>query len=169
MLRILFETQVMLPRIYHTPTGLVSIEQANIRDLGALRELENLCFPVDHWPLIDLIAVLTFPAVVRLKAVMDERMVGFIAGDRRGSKDMGWIATVAVHPDYRRKGIASILLSTCEELLNISRYRLTVRRSNLAAINLYRKLGYAEVGVWKKYYADGEDAIVFEKQRQVGL
>jgi len=42
---------------------------------------------------------------------------------------------------------------------------LMVRRSNTPAINLYRKLNYVIVDVWPRYYGDGEDAYVMEKER----
>ena len=66
--------------------------------------MEQTCFPKDAWPLLDLIGVLTWPGVVRLKAVSDEQMVGFIAGDPRRMEGMAWIATVAVLPEYQRQG-----------------------------------------------------------------
>lgn len=46
----------------------------------------------------------------------------------------------------------------------MSSVRLTLRRSNLAAKNLYLAAGYAEVDIWLKYYSNGEDGIVMEKQ-----
>jgi len=60
-------------------------------------------------------AVLTFPDVIRLKAVVDGKMVGFIAGDPRRSEGMAWIATLGVLPEYRRQGIARQLLLACEK------------------------------------------------------
>jgi ribosomal protein S18 acetylase RimI-like enzyme len=42
--------------------------------------------------------------------------------------------------------------------------RLSVRASNEAAIQLYKRLSYRQVGSWQAYYADGEDALVFEKR-----
>ena len=53
---------------------------ATWRDLGELRTVEHECFGDDAWPLWDLVGVLTFPGVVRLKAVMSEKMFGFVAG-----------------------------------------------------------------------------------------
>ena len=41
---------------------------------------------------------------------------------------------------------------------------LEVRRSNLAARNLYRKLNFAERRIRKNYYGPGEDAIVMERR-----
>jgi ribosomal protein S18 acetylase RimI-like enzyme len=142
---------------------------ATWRDLGALRHLERECFPRDGWPLLDLIGVLSFPNFVRLKAVIQDKMVGFVAGDLRPSKDLAWIATIGVLPAYQRQGIASALLSTCEDRLTVSRIRLSVRVGNLPAINLYKGFGYQRLGKWASYYQDGSDALVFEKSKLSAL
>ncbi len=144
----------------------MEIISATIRDLNALRRLERICFEKDSWPLFDLIAVLTFPDVVRLKAVENNQMVGFVAGDPRPSQGFSWIATIAVLPDYRRKGVGRSLLHACEAQLQTQRLRLSVRLSNQAAITLYEQEGYHTMDIWKTYYTDGEDAIVMEKSRR---
>jgi len=143
----------------------MEIVSASIRDLNALRKLERICFEKDSWPLFDLIAVLTFPDVVRLKAVEDNRMVGFVAGDPRPSQGFSWIATIAVLPEYRREGIGRALLHACEAQLKTPRLKLSVRATNQSAINLYEQEGYRTMDVWKSYYNDGENAIVMEKSR----
>ena len=139
------------------------IEPATWRDLNSLRQLEQVCFPNDAWPLWDLIGVLTFPHVVRLKAMSDGQMVGFIAADIRRSEGLAWIATIGVLPEYRQQGIGTALLRACENRLVVPRIRLSVRASNGAAIRLYERLSYRRAGVWSRYYADGEDALVLEK------
>jgi ribosomal protein S18 acetylase RimI-like enzyme len=143
----------------------MEILPAGLRDLGQLRHLEQVCFPKDVWPLLDLMAVLTWPEVIRLKAVVEGKMVGFIAGDPRREEGLAWIATVGVLPEFRRQGIARQLLLECEKKLQANRLRLCVRLDNLGAIQLYEQEGYARVGVWAKYYNDGGDALVMEKDR----
>ncbi len=143
----------------------MEILPASLRDLSALRSLEHACFERDAWSLLDLIAVLTFPEVVRLKAVQDGEMVGFVGGDPRPSQGFAWIATIGVHPDYQRRGIGRALLRACEAQLTIPRIRLTVRMSNSAAIALYEQEGYRTAEIWKSYYSDGEDGVVMEKNR----
>jgi ribosomal protein S18 acetylase RimI-like enzyme len=110
-----------------------------------------------------LLAVLSFPDVIRLKAVVDGQMVGFIAGDLRRTEGLGWIATIGVLPEYRRRGIARSLLMECERQLNTSTIRLCVRRENFEAIRLYELEGYEHTDTWNKYYNDGGDALVMEK------
>jgi ribosomal-protein-alanine N-acetyltransferase len=141
----------------------MDILPASLRDLGQLRHVEQACFPKDAWPLLDLMAVLTFPDVVRLKAVVDDRMAGFIAGDPRRTEGLAWIATLGVLPEYRRQGIARQLLQECEKRLTSPRLRLCVRLDNTPAIQLYEQEGYLHVGTWTKYYNDGGDALVMEK------
>jgi ribosomal protein S18 acetylase RimI-like enzyme len=151
-------------RLPTLPEDMMEIETASIRDLGALRHIEQICFPKDAWPLMDLIGVLTFPGVIRLKAVNSKQMVGFIAGDVRRMEGVAWIATVAVLPEYRGKGIGSALLKACEDKITVDRVRLCVRMSNEVAISLYEKLGYVRAGEWARYYQDGESALVMEKK-----
>ncbi len=141
----------------------MEILPSTLRDLGQLRRIEQACFPKDAWPLLDLMAVLTFPEVVRLKAMVDGHMVGFIAGDPRRTEGMAWIATLGVLPEYRRQGIARALLVECENRLHASRMRLCVRMDNSGAIRLYENEGYDRVSTWPKYYNDGSDALVMEK------
>lgn len=125
--------------------------------------MEQVCFPKDAWPFWDLAAVLTLPDVVRLKAVAQEKMVGFISGDIRRRDGRGWVTTLGVLPEFRQKGIATSLLAECEQQMGMPRVRLCVRRSNQPAINLYLGQGYRQVAVWPVYYSDGEDALVLEK------
>jgi len=148
-----------------TQTKTFEIEKASWHDLNDLNRLEKICFGDDSWPLWDLVAVLTIPKIIRLKAVVDGKMVGFVAGDPHPREGVGWIATLGVLPEYRRQGIAAALLETCEQQMGLSRIRLSVRRDNEGAQNLYRNAGYKMIDVWHNYYHGGEDALVFEKRR----
>ncbi|MBI5351248.1 MAG: ribosomal protein S18-alanine N-acetyltransferase [Chloroflexi bacterium] len=74
------------------------------------------------------------------------------------------IATVATHPDFRKRGIGKDLLvcvlRSAKEEGALTSF-LEVRESNLAALEMYRKFGYVESGRREKYYHDnGEDAIL---------
>jgi ribosomal-protein-alanine N-acetyltransferase len=131
--------------------------------LNDLRLLERICFPHDAWPLLDLVGVLTLPSVVRLKAAAPGLMVGFIAGDVRQRQHIAWIATIAVLPEHRGRGIGRALLEACEARLDVPRVRLCLRASNRVAEQLYLSSGYQHAGRWTRYYQDGEDALVMEK------
>jgi ribosomal-protein-alanine N-acetyltransferase len=69
---------------------------------------------------------------------------------------------IATHPDDRRKGAASALMRTLIDYAVEHRARLVlleVRRTNRPAIRLYRSLGFSAIGVRRRYYTNGEDAI----------
>jgi len=139
------------------------IVTAGWRDLRPVVALEKICFGRDSWPWMEILAALSLPGTIRLKAERNEEIIGFVIGDRRARKDVGWVASIGVHPTYRRRGIGRRLLAACEQQLGSARIRLSLRRSNEQALALYRQVGYAQVGVWPEYYRDGEDALVMER------
>jgi ribosomal-protein-alanine N-acetyltransferase len=141
----------------------IQIEPATWRDVKDLFQLEKICFQLDAWPLLDILGVLTIPQIIRMKAVDQESLIGFIAIDLRRSQQTAWIATFAVLPSYRKLGIGTALLRISEEQVDLPKIRLCVRQSNQEAIRLYQKYGYQQVEVWKKYYRGGDNALVFEK------
>lgn len=142
---------------------MINIETASLKDLNNLRELERICFPIDNWPLLDLIGVLTIPGIIRIKATFIDNLIGFIAGNIQKKDSTGWITTIAVLPEFQNRGIAQQLLEECENRMNVAKIKLTVRKSNSKAIHLYEKNGYFVQEVWESYYIDGEDAILFQK------
>lgn len=144
----------------------MEIQSANLLDLKALRRLEHTCFEKDAWPLLDLMAVLTWPDIIRLKVVEDGEMIAFAACDPRPTQSAAWIATIAVDPRWQRRGIGRMLLRACEERVRLPRVKLSVRISNHGAISLYEQEGYQTVDVWGRYYSDEEDALVMEKTLQ---
>lgn len=83
------------------------------------------------------------------------------------SVDEGQITNVAVHPDYRRKGIAHSLVINLVQVCKrkgLASITLEVRESNINAISLYRKLGFLDVGLRKNYYKNpGENALLMTK------
>jgi len=74
----------------------------------------------------------------------------------------GHIASIAVFPEFRRKGIGSRLMGKAIELCPGGVARIEVRPSNEAAVAFYKALGFREAGVVPEYYED-EDAIVMVK------
>lgn len=78
---------------------------------------------------------------------------------------------LAVHPDCRRAGVARRLL---EEMLTVAvkgsmqRVILEIRQDNDEGLRLYRSFSFKEIGLRKKYYSDGEDAIVMALDLRAG-
>jgi ribosomal protein S18 acetylase RimI-like enzyme len=146
-----------------TESQIFQLSQAGLGDISPLRNIEKACFPLDAWPLLELMAVLILPNLVKIKAEVDQKMVGFVGGDAHRNEGIGWITTLGVLPRYQRMGIATAMLDQCEHEMGMPRVKLTVRRSNLQAQRLYFSRGYRQVEVWDRYYEGGEDGLILEK------
>ena len=86
-------------------------------------------------------------------------------------EDEAEVIQIAVKEIFRRKGFSTVLLNEvfryCEQICVKSIF-LEVRKSNEAALNLYRKSGFIEIGTRKKYYSDpDEDAIVMKHKLSI--
>jgi ribosomal protein S18 acetylase RimI-like enzyme len=141
-----------------------TIADASLFDLWAIWRLERACFPKDAYDPLTLFNMALTPRLVRLKAVVDDHIVGFVAGEVNKHEDCGWVITIGVHPHIQGHGIGTALLLAAERALNTSCVKLTVRRSNARAIALYERCGYKWVNTYRRYYHDGEDGLVMEKR-----
>jgi len=76
------------------------------------------------------------------------------------------VLKIGVLPEFRHRGLASALMKSAERELRVrggESIILEVRESNEAAVGLYGRLGYGEIGRRERYYGDGENAIVMRK------
>ncbi len=98
----------------------------------------------------------------RLFSPMDSsRVIGYV-GFRLQDGD-GHITTIALHPDWRGRGLGDLLLLVALERmmkLGVGAVTLEMRPSNHVAHRLYRKYGFRVVQFRREYYRDGEDAWV---------
>ncbi len=142
------------------------ILRATMRDVHAIRRLEQIVFPLDAYTYLSLSTLLMWPGGANFKAVDREgTLAGFVAGSPNWGTRIDWIVTLGVHPDHQRRGLGRRLLAVCEQNMSQATIRLTVRTSNQAAIQLYLETGYRRAYVEPRYYNDGEDGIVMEKTR----
>lgn len=130
-------------------------------DLPAVAEIDTLSFS-QPWP----------PAAFDLELLNSNARCWVAEQDGRVAAalviwrvlDEAHIATIAVHPDFRQRGIGKALLQTgmqaaYDEGARI--YHLEVRAGNLAAQKMYAGFGYEVVGQRIKYYKDNlEDALL---------
>lgn len=130
-------------------------------DLDAVDEIERHSFKTP-WPAQVFAEELTREWARVDVARLRGKVIGFV--DYWLVHDEVHLLALATHPDVRRKGIGGQLL---DHLLAFARGKafalitLEVRRSNVPAITLYERAGFAHVGVRPRYYAeDNEDALV---------
>ena len=139
------------------------IRSAGLSDLSAIRQQQRVCFGADAYYWWTLLGLLLTPGTVSLKALQNNKLVGFIAAEANPFDGCGWIVTVGVLPEFQGYGFGAALLQAAERQLNPARMRLTVRVGNQRALRLYERLGYRQCGTRPRYYADGEDGWVMEK------
>lgn len=141
------------------------IRRADINDLSEVYALEKICFKNPYPKEVLYLLISLYPELF-LVIELENKIVGYVAGVVRSDR-YGHIVSVCVHPMYRRRGFGAELIGAIEKIFakdfNVCRYRLEVRTSNTAAINLYKKLGYNIIDKIRYYYPDGEDAYVMIK------
>ncbi len=96
-------------------------------------------------------------------AKINKKIVGF-AGIKYNFSTVE-IMNIVTNKNYRRKGIATIMLNNLIELskeFNVSKIELEVNEKNISAINLYQKKGFKQVGIRKKYYNGIFDAVLMD-------
>lgn len=134
-------------------------------DLSQITEIEKICFSLP-WSKESFEKELENELAYYQCAEENGKIMGYMGMWR--ILDECHITNVAVLPEYRTKGIASMLINKmveickCSEILTMT---LEVRESNFPAINLYKKFGFIEVGKRPRYYLKPlEDALIMWKK-----
>lgn len=95
-------------------------------------------------------------------AKLDNEIIGYIAISK--ILDIVDILSVVVKEEYKRKGVATLLLEYIFKLDNVSKIMLEVRKSNTIAQTLYEKLDFKKIHTRENYYSENhEDAYIYEK------
>lgn len=141
---------------------IVPMKEAHVKQVAAL---EKLCFS-DPWSEGSVRAELNNPLSTWLVDETDGDVNGYIGA--QSVPPEADVMNLAVSPACRRQGIGARLLCTMTELLHrqgIKALFLEVRPSNSAAIALYEKHGFVQVGRRPKYYVNPtEDALILRKE-----
>eukprot|EP01083_Nonionella_stella_P242389 845525_1 len=106
-----------------------------------------------------------WPEYFRVAKDTNGDVMGYIIGKAEGEKELwhGHVSAVTIAPQFRRQGLASLLMDDLEYITDKIHKAyfvdLFVRASNDVAIGFYQKLGYSIYRTIDKYYShDGEDA-----------
>ena len=138
----------------------IIIENMKPHHLDGVVNIENICF-ANPWSRADLEQQLNLDTSHFAVATVDEKGVGYMGLQVFCGE--GYVTNVAVLPEYRRQGIAKMLIE--KQLQNdMSFITLEVRESNLPAIKLYESCGFENVGIRPKFYSNPtENAIIMTK------
>ncbi len=141
------------------------IRQARRSDLRDIYLIEVKSFPYPY-PIEAFISLMVLFPKYFFVAVCGGRIAGYVTG-ALNDDGTGHVMSLAVHPQFRGKGVGSMLLKTIEEAFKsdgVRRVYLEVAPSNKEALNLYRKFNYKMYGMKTRYYPDGSDAYVMVKE-----
>jgi [ribosomal protein S18]-alanine N-acetyltransferase len=152
----------------HKPTAAVAWKIRPFRppDASTIAEILRDSAEAAQWPPESYANLANSPGGVFLVGEANAHVVGFVAA--RQVADEAEILNIAVHGDFRRKGIASALLVAALDKFRrsaIVRVFLELRESNLPARALYDRHGFLPSGRRKSYYRHpAEDALCMEKK-----
>jgi len=145
----------------------IRIENATLDELEILYTIERECFTLEAFSKKQLISLLQSPHSISLLAKMNGEIVGFIIAltYKRKDEKVGHIYTLDIAKKARRKGLGFKLIECLEQVLREKGVKLCLLETginNVAARELYRKLGYVEIKLVKNFYPQG-DAVRLQK------
>ena len=150
---------------------VILLRPMGLPDMDDVQEIEKGCFSVP-WSRESF-----------EKEIAENKCARYLVAEREGRViayagmwlviDEAHVTNIAVHPAYRGKGygerVTRALMGMASKL-GMTWMTLEVRRSNLVAQSLYRKLGFIDVGYRKRYYEDNqEDALIMACENLSGL
>ncbi|CUM50255.1 uncharacterized protein AC631_00132 [Debaryomyces fabryi] len=174
-----------------TINDIQAMQNANLHNLPENYQLKYYMYHILSWPQASFVATtyedvsndLNLNEEVEIKDPKGdtsyirkgEKIVGYVLGKMEDDPEAedktphGHITSLSVMRTYRRMGIAEKLMrqalyAMCESF-NAKYVSLHVRKSNRAALHLYRdSLNFENTSIEKSYYQDGEDAYAMRKE-----
>jgi len=148
-------------------TAAVRVRRAEVSDLDDLVALEESSFPKDRLSRAQYRKHLdSETALVLVASANHRRFLGTAVVFFRRATTIARLYSLATAPAAQGKGVGTELIETSEDAARARgcrALRLEVRKDNDVAIRLYKRLGYTVIGEYAAYYADGSDALRFEK------
>jgi ribosomal-protein-alanine N-acetyltransferase len=144
-------------------------------DLQNVIQINRVCLPENYTDFFFVDLHQRFPETF-IVAEQEEKILGYIMCRIEvglsnfgfgGLVRKGHVVSIAVLPQYRRKGVAQAIIKRALEGMEYYKSKqgfLEVRVTNEAAISLYKKLGFEITRTINGYYSDGEDAYVMTKK-----
>ena len=143
--------------VYKTMNNSVNIEKLKREHIEGVAKIENVCFS-EPWSTGAFESEINNENAFFYIASVDNIIAGYMGFHT--VLDEGYVANIAVLPEYRRQGIASALMQNAVNICKsvpLSFLSLEVRISNGAAIALYERFGFKIVGERKNFYSSPKE------------
>ncbi len=138
------------------------IRPAKREDFYNIVSLEEICFKEENFNRKQLRYLLFKAKSIVFVALMDGKLIGSIIVLLRNHISNARIYSLDVHPAYRRRGVAGLLMDSALEILKEKGYKkitLEVGINNGEAQNLYKSKGFIKDKILYNYYKNGDDAL----------
>ncbi len=145
----------------------VEIRPARSNDVDALADIENAAFTTDRISKTSFRRLIASRSASVLVADGGGRIDGYCVVLFRAGNRQARLYSIAVRPGNGKTGLGRSLLYAAEQAAaarSCDALRLEVRQDNARGIRLYDMNGFRLTGVRPGYYADGRDALLYEKQ-----
>lgn len=134
-------------------------------DIDQILEIERSSFNrYDAYTLADFERWYHYNPDLCIVAELDGCIAGYVIS--RISPGIGELASLAINPAYRRRGIGTALLDATEQRIleyGVNEINLEVRKTNLTGLAFWQNMGFVPFGKLLGFYEDGEDAIQMKK------
>lgn len=135
----------------------LTLKKLSLEDIDGLYEVSSLSLK-ETWSLDSIEKELSNKFARYIVCKDGDKVIGFIGAWLIASE--GQITNLAVHPDYRKKGIGKKLMKSLISSLKdegCNAITLEVRESNTIAKSLYKSLGFLSEGIRKNFYEDNKE------------
>jgi ribosomal-protein-alanine N-acetyltransferase len=150
----------------------ITVRQAELSDINEIMKINKVCLP-ENYSFDFFYRILSDFGYACVIGELEEEIIGYVLSriERPFTSFLGvqsakgHVISIAIIPKYRRKGLGiKIMKYGLKKLIDheVETIYLEVRVSNVAAIEMYRKLGFYIKKEFKEYYRDGESAFVME-------
>jgi [ribosomal protein S18]-alanine N-acetyltransferase len=139
-------------------------------DIDQILEIERFSFnQYDAYSRADFERWYHYNPDLCMVAVVDGRIAGYVIS--RILRGIGDLASLAIAPAHRRRGIGTALLDATERRLRehgVNEINLEVRKTNLTGLTFWQNMGFVPFRMLPGFYEDGEDAIGMRKLLSAG-
>lgn len=153
--------------LHRSSASELTIREATFDDIPSLLQVENRCFDADKISMRSFRRFIAEKKCDLFLVEQQQRIAGYFLLLYRSGTSLARLYSLAVDPDFRKQGIAELLLTQAEQVASdrdCVLLRLEVRYDNKAAISLYQKMNYHEFAVKHDFYEDHSDALCMQKQ-----
>lgn len=135
---------------------MLEVKRLTTESFSSILAFDRLCFPTDYWKEADWKELLDDERAIYYALLDGERIIGDVfIYNWKGERDYVKIMNLAVHPDYRKQGLARRLLNhAASEMQQIGMLRFCgeTRASNTAMQRVFEDCGYSLRTIEADYY-----------------